>query len=129
MFYRNSGIRIDSNLDGVPIYVDGKYVGDTPISKPIQVEPGWHQVSGFSPMYTKLRRQNGMRFVSYDSIIQNNESFGATTVYAESGKLEVVELRFNQMGDKPKKLREITGGVNVGLPFFAFLISMVLYSM
>ena len=52
MYYNNGGIKVESNLEGVPIYIDGKYVGETPISVPVEVEPGWHQVSGFSPMYT-----------------------------------------------------------------------------
>ena len=130
MYYHNGGIRVESNMVGVPIYIDGKFVGETPLARPIQVEPGWHQVSGFSPVYTHLASQKGLQFVGYnDSIIQNNESYGATTVYAEAGKLETVELKFNKMGDTPKKWVEIEGGMNVGLPMFVFVISMVLYGM
>ena len=130
MYYHNGGIRIESNMDGVPIYIDGKYVGETPLGRPIQVEPGWHQVSGFSPVYTHLASEGGLQFVGYnDSIIQNNESYGATTVYAEAGKLETIELKFNKMGDTPKKWIELKGGINVGLPMFVFVMSMILYSM
>ena len=130
MYYHSGGIRIESNMDGVPIYIDGKYVGETPLGRPIQVEPGWHQVSGFSPVYTHLASEGGLQFVGYnDSIIQNNESYGATTVYAEAGKLETIELKFNKMGDTPKKWIELKGGVNVGLPMFVFVMSMILYSM
>ena len=129
MYYHNGGIRVESNIDGVPIYIDGKYVGETPMSRPVQVEPGWHQVSGFSPVYTNLASKKRLQFVSYDSIIQNNESFGAKTVYAEAGKLETVMLRFNKMGDKPKKLIEIKGGYNVGIPMFVFVMTMILYSL
>ena len=129
MFYNNGGIKVESNLKGVPIYIDGKYIGETPISIPVEVEPGWHQVSGFSPMYTHLASRKGLQFVGYDSIIQNNELYGATTVYSEPGKLETVVLKFNQMGDKPKKLSEIKGGMNIGLPMFTFLMSMIFWSM
>ena len=129
MYYHNGGIRVESNIDGVPIYIDGKYVGETPLSRPVQVEPGWHQVSGFSPVYTNLASKKRLQFVSYDSIIQNNESFGAKTVYAEAGKLETVMLKFNKMGDKPKKLIEIKGGYNVGIPMFVFVMTMILYSL
>jgi len=128
MYYHNGGIRVESNMVGVPIYIDGKFVGETPLSRPIQVEPGWHQVSGFSPVYTHLASQKGLQFVGYnDSIIQNNESYGATTVYAEAGKLETVELKFNKMGDTPKKWVETKGGMSVGLPMFVFVMSMILY--
>ena len=129
-YYHNGGIRVESNLDGVPIYIDGKYVGETPLNRPIEVEPGWHQVSGFTPIYTNLASKGGLQYVGYgDSIIENNELYGATTVYAESGKLETVELRFNKMGDTPKKWIEMQGGMNIGLPMFVFVMSMILYSM
>ena len=130
MYYHNGGIRVESNMEGVPIYIDGKYVGETPLVRPIQVEPGWHQVSGFSPIYTNLASKSRLQFVGHnDSIIQNNESYGAMTVYAEAGKLETVELKFNKMGDTPKKWVEIKGGMNIGLPMFVFVMSMILYSM
>ena len=129
MYYNNGGIKVESNLEGVPIYIDGKYVGETPISVPVEVEPGWHQVSGFSPMYTHLAARRGLQYVGYDSIIHNNESYGSTTVYSEPGKLETVVLKFNQMGDKPKKLSEIKGGMNIGLPMFSFIMGMIFWSM
>ena len=130
MYYHNGGVRVESNMEGVPIYIDGKYVGETPLAGPIQVEPGWHQVSGFSPVYTYLASKSGLQSVGYnDSIIQNNESYGATTFYAEAGKLETVELKFNKMGDTPKKWAELKGGLNIGLPMFVFVMSMILYSM
>ena len=128
-YYRQGGIKINANLNGVPIYVDGKYIGDTPLSRPIEVEPGWHQVSGFSPVYTKLAARKGLQFVGYDSIIQNNEMYGSTTVYAEAGKLESVYLKFNQMGDVPKKMREIKGGMSMGIPMFTLLIGLITWSM
>ena len=129
MYYNNGGIKVESNLEGVPIYIDGKYVGETPISFPVEVEPGWHQVSGFSPMYTHLAASGGLQYVGYDSIIQNNESYGSTTVYSEPGKLETAVLKFNQMGDRPKKLSEIKGGMNIGLPMFGFIMGMIFWSM
>ena len=129
MYYYNGGIRVKANMAGVPIYIDGKYVGDTPLARPIQVEPGWHQVSGFSPVYTHLASARGLQFIAYDSIIQNNEMYGATTVYAEAGKLETVDLRFNKMGDTPKKWSEIQGGMNIGAPMFIFLIGMISWAM
>ncbi len=128
-YYRHGGIKIETNLRGVPIYIDGKYIGDTPITRPIEVEPGWHQVSGFSPVYTHLASRKGLQFVGYDSIIQNNEMYGSTTVYAEAGKLETVSLKFNQMGDVPKKLNEINGGMSLGIPMFTLLIGLISWAM
>ena len=128
-YYSQGGIKVEANLSGVPIYVDGKYVGDTPLNRPIEVEPGWHQVSGFSPLYTRLASQRGLQYVGFDSIVQNNEMYGSTTVYAEPGKLETVTLKFNQMGDAPKKLREIQGGMSMGIPMFTLLIGIITWAM
>ena len=125
MHYYNGGIRVETNMAGIPIYIDGKYVGETPLSRPVQVEPGWHQVSGFSPVYTHLANQQGLQYVGSDAIIENNELYGATTVYAEPGKMETVILRFNQMGDTPKKWTETKGGMTVGAPFLLLLIGFV----
>ena len=128
-YYHEGGIKIESNMDGVPIYIDGKYIGDTPLVRPINVEPGWHQVSGFSPVYTHLASKKGLQYVGYDSIINNNELYGSTTVYAESGKIETVSLKFNQMGDTPKKWIETKGGMSLGLPMFSLLIGLITWAM
>ena len=129
MYYHNSGINVEANIDGVPIYIDGKFVGETPLKRPVQVEPGWHQVSGFSPVYTQLAAQKGLQYVGYDPIIENNKLYGATTVYTETGKLETVELRFNQMGDTPKKWKEVSGGMNIGLPMIFFIFGFMTWGM
>ena len=55
--------------------------------------------------------------------------YGSTTVYAEPGKLETVTLKFNQMGDAPKKLREIQGGMSMGIPMFTLLIGIITWAM
>ena len=129
MYYNNSGINVEANIDGVPIYIDGKYVGETPLKRPVQVEPGWHQVSGFSPVYTQLASNKGLQYVGYDLIIENNKLYGATTVYTEGGKMETVELRFNQMGDTPKKWKEVSGGMNIGIPMILFIFGMMTWGM
>ena len=125
-FYRG-GIKISSNMSGVPIYIDGKYVGDTPINKPIQVEPGWHQVSGFSPFYKKLSSMNSLQYIKFDSVIQNNELYGSETTYVESGKVAIVRLKFNNMGDTPKKWREINGGMSIGAPIISFIFGLIIW--
>ena len=37
-YYHEGAIRVEANMDGVPIYIDGKYIGDTPLRKPVNVE-------------------------------------------------------------------------------------------
>tara|TARA_B100000886_G_scaffold318404_1_gene258390 strand:- start:1620 stop:2996 length:1377 start_codon:yes stop_codon:yes gene_type:complete len=126
-YFFYGGIKIDANIDGIPIYIDSKYVGDTPLNKPIQVEPGWHQVSGFSAIYNHLSLKNSLQFVSADPIVNNNELYGAETVYVESGKVETVQFKFNDMGDTPKRMNEINGGMFIGLPIISLICGIIIW--
>ena len=124
-YYYHGGIKVNSNMNGIPIYIDGKYVGETPIKKPIQVEPGWHQVSGFSPVYNRLSFKNTLQFVNVDPIINNNELYGSETTYVESGKVQTISLKFNQMGDTPKKWKEMNGGMLIGAPIISLIFGLI----
>ena len=126
-YFFYGGIKVDANIEGIPIFIDGKYAGDTPLNKPIQVEPGWHQVSGFSAVYNHLFLKKSLQFVSTDPIVNNNELFGAETVYVESGKIETVQFKFNDMGDTPKKINEINGGMLIGLPIISLICSIIIW--
>ena len=55
--------------------------------------------------------------------------YGSTTVDAEAGKLENVSLKFNQMGDVPKRMRETKGGMSMGIPMFTLLIGLTIWGM
>ena len=119
-----SGIRIDANLDGVPIYIDGRYVGHTPLKTPIRVEPGWHQVSGFSPQYLMYLNTGTIDYVSNDPML-NNQIFGTETLYVEGGKIARSEMRFDYVGPS-LPVKKKNGGWLVGFPVimsFFYLIA------
>ena len=44
-----TAIEIFCDTEGIPIFVDGIQIGISPIKDPVQVAPGWHQVSYFPP--------------------------------------------------------------------------------
>jgi len=128
-YYYNGGVRVETNMAGIPIYINGKYVGETPLNSPVQVEPGWHQISGFSPLYKQVAESDGISLVSNDPIIKNNQLFGSKTVFVESGKVANVSLKFNRMGNTPKKWKEIKGGWIVGLPMILFLFTSITWGL
>ncbi len=128
-YYYNGGIRVETNMAGVPIYINGNLVGDTPISIPVQVEPGWHQVSGFSPVYKQVADSEGLTYVGNDPIIRNNQLYGAKTIFVESGKIADVSLKFNNMGNAPKKWKELRGGWTAGFPMVLLLVYFVTWSL
>jgi len=119
-----SAIRVDANLEGVPIYIDGRYVGHTPLKTPIRVEPGWHQVSGFSPQYLMYLNTGTIDYVSNDPML-HNQIFGTETLYVEGGKIARSEMRFDYVGPS-LPVKKKNGGWLVGFPIimsFLYLIS------
>ncbi len=119
-----SAIRVDANLEGVPIYIDGRYVGHTPLKTPIRVEPGWHQVSGFSPQYLMYLNTGTIDYVSNDPML-HNQIFGTETLYVEGGKIARSEMRFDYVGPS-LPVKKKNGGWLVGFPVimsFLYLIA------
>ena len=119
-----SAIRVDANLEGVPIYIDGRYVGHTPLKTPIRVEPGWHQVSGFSPQYLMYLNTGTIDYVSNDPML-HNQIFGTETLYVEGGKIARSEMRFDYVGPS-LPVKKKNGGWLFGFPIimsFLYLIS------
>ena len=56
-----TALQIFCDTDGIPIFLNGIQVGASPIKDPVQVAPGWHQVSYFPPnmlLNTKSISQN-----------------------------------------------------------------------
>ena len=118
-----SAIRIDANIDGVPIYIDGRYIGHTPLANPVRVEPGWHQVSGFSPQYLMYLNTGAVNYVSNDPML-NNQIFGTETIYVEDGKIARSEMRFDYVGPSiPVKSKN--GGWLFGFPVVLVFLQLL----
>ena len=126
----DAGIRVLSNVDGVPVYIDGNFVGETPLKGAVKVKPGLHQVSGFTPVYARVIAHDGLYdLVGHDPITTNNKSFGSKSVYVDPGNVMVVNLKFNRMGPVPKKLGELTGGMFIGFPVIMALFGLITWGM
>ena len=90
---------------------------------PIRVEPGWHQVSGFSPQYLMYLNTGTIDYVSNDPML-NNQIFGTETLYVEGGKIARSEMRFDYVGPSlPVKKQE--GGWLVGFPVLLSFFSLI----
>ena len=135
----SSGIRVTANREGIPIYIDGKLVGVTPLSGPVKLSPGWHQVSGLTPLYAKVLNRSGMEYVDDDPILRNNQLFGSRTVYVGPKNISVVNLRFNDIGDPPRhpfslkdlpqNMAETEGGMMIGFPVIMALFGFITWGM
>jgi hypothetical protein len=135
----SSGIRVTANREGIPIYIDGKLVGVTPLSGPVKLSPGWHQVSGLTPLYAKVLNRSGMEYVDDDPILRNNQLFGSRTVYVGPKNISVVNFRFNDIGDPPRhpfslkdlpqNMAETEGGMMIGFPVIMALFGFITWGM
>ena len=119
--YNHSAILIDTNIDGVPIYIDGRYVGHSPLEKPIKVEPGWHQISGFSPQYLMYLNTGSINYVDHQN---NNRVFGNETIFVENGKVAYSKMSFDYKGPKlPAKLKK--SNMKLSIPFVLLFVQLV----
>ena len=119
--YNHSAILVDTNIDGVPIYIDGRYVGHSPLEKPIKVEPGWHQISGFSPQYLMYLNTGSINYV--DRHNNNNRVFGNETIFVENGKVAYSKMSFEYKGPKlPAKLKK--SNMKLSVPFVLLFIQL-----
>ena len=135
----SSGIRVTANRAGIPIYIDGKLVGVTPLTGPVKMSPGWHQVSGLTPLYVKVLNRSGMEYVDDDPILRNNQLFGSRTVYVGPKNISVVNLTFNDIGDPPRhpfslkdlpqNMAETEGGMMIGFPVIMALFGFITWGM
>ena len=135
----SSGIRVTANRAGIPIYIDGKLVGVTPLTGPVKMSPGWHQVSGLTPLYAKVLNRSGMEYVDDDPILRNNQLFGSRTVYVGPKNISVVNLTFNDIGDPPRhpfslkdlpqNMAETEGGMMIGFPVIMALFGFITWGM
>jgi len=124
-----AGIRVTSNVDGVPIYIDGKRIGKTPLNGSVRVKPGWHQVSGFTPIYAQIIADGGLYELGNDPITRNNQLYGSKTIYVEEGNVMVVNLKFNQMSAVTKNPRQLNGGMLVGFPVIMAIFVLITWGM
>ena len=82
-------MKISCDTDSVPIYLDGYYVGKTPILEALTVTPGWHKVSIFPPD-DGVSEQSGPSKKTLKDIIR----LGQQDVMVEEGNVELVVMSY-----------------------------------
>ena len=86
---RYTAMKISCDTDSVPIYLDGYYVGKTPILEALTVTPGWHKVSIFPPD-DGISEQSGPSKKTLKDIIR----LGQQDVMVEEGNVELVVMSY-----------------------------------
>ena len=84
-----TAIHIFCDTDDIPIFLDGIQVGASPIKDPVQVAPGWHQVSYFPPN-TMVNTQS----ISQNKQMRDMIQLARQDVLVEEGKTVRVVLSY-----------------------------------
>tara|TARA_B100000700_G_scaffold127707_1_gene142952 strand:+ start:92 stop:535 length:444 start_codon:yes stop_codon:yes gene_type:complete len=86
---RYTAMKISCDTDSVPIYLDGYYIGKTPIKQALTVTPGWHKVSIFPP-------DDGIpeQSVPSNKTLKDIIRLGQQDVMVEEGRVELVVMSY-----------------------------------
>ena len=116
-----TAIEIFCDTDGIPIFIDGVQIGVSPIKDPIQVAPGWHQVSYFPPQLsveTESIRQNRImrdmiKLARQDILVEDGKTVRAVLSYRT---IEAAALEYEQ---------SISSGRWVGIGMVSIIMSLI----
>ncbi len=87
-----TALQIYCDTEGIPIYVDGLQVGASPVKDPVQVAPGWHQVSYFPPEMAVNTRS-----ISQNRKMRDMIQLARQDVLVEEGKTVRVVLSYRSI--------------------------------
>ena len=118
-----TAIEIFCDTDGIPIFIDGVQIGVSPIKDPIQVAPGWHQVSYFPPQLsveTESIRQNRImrdmiKLARQDILVEYGETVRAVLSYRT---IEAEALDYEQ---------KISSGRWIGIGMVSIIMSLIVW--
>ena len=118
-----TAIEIFCDTDGIPIFIDGMQIGVSPIKDPIQVAPGWHQVSYFPPQLsveTESIRQNRImrdmiKLARQDILVEDGKTVRAVLSYRT---IEAEALDYEQ---------KISSGRWIGIGMVSIIMSLIVW--
>ena len=118
-----TAIEIFCDTDGIPIFIDGVQIGVSPIKDPIQVAPGWHQVSYFPPQLsveTESIRQNRImrdmiKLARQDILVEDGKTVRAVLSYRT---IEAEALEYEQ---------RISSGRWIGFGMVSIIMSLIVW--
>ena len=118
-----TAIEIFCDTDGIPIFIDGVQIGVSPIKDPIQVAPGWHQVSYFPPQLsvaTESIRQNRImrdmiKLARQDILVEDGKTVRAVLSYRT---IEAEALEYEQ---------SISSGRWIGIGMVSIIMSLIIW--
>ncbi len=117
-----TSLEIICDTKGLPIYVDGKMVGISPLKNPIDVLPGWHKVGYFPNDYSK----DSNKLTSKEKILNDILVMGRLDVFVEEGKEETIVLNYQTLDEEVVDYnKRFQSGTMVGFSLFFTMILLM----
>ncbi|MBN4081407.1 hypothetical protein JYT44_03485 [Caldithrix abyssi] len=120
-----TAIQIFCDTEGIPIYVDGLQVGASPIKDPVQVAPGWHQVSYFPPQMTMNTHS-----ISQNRKMRDMIKLARQDVLVEEGKTVRIVLSYRSIEAEALEYeRKLSSSRWVGLGMVFTVFGLIAWGM
>ena len=117
-----TSLEIICDTKGLPIYVDGKMVGISPLKNSIDVLPGWHKVGYFPNNYSK----DSNKLTSKEKILNDILVMGRLDVFVEEGKEETIVLNYQTLDEEVVDYnKRFQTGTLVGFSLFFTMILLM----
>ena len=121
-----SSIRILCDTPGLPIYVDDRIVGYSPLEYGIDVLPGWHRVGYFPEDETKMTKVRTPK----EKLVEDILRMGLMDVFVEEGEELTVALNYQSLDEEVFDYNEkIQTSTVFGFGMFSLVILLLSWGM
>lgn len=121
-----SSIRILCDTPGLPIYVNDRIVGYSPLENGVDVLPGWHRVGYFPEDETKMTKVRTPK----EKLVEDILRMGLMDVFVEEGEELTVTLNYQSLDEEVFDYNEkIQTSTVFGLGMFSLVILLLGWGM
>ena len=118
-----TAIEIFCDTEGIPIFVDGIQIGISPIKDPVQVAPGWHQISYFP---RQLSINSGS--VKQDRIMRDMINLARQDILVEEGSTVRAVLSYRTIESQALEYEQrISSKHWIGFSMILLLITFMIW--
>ena len=118
-----TAIEIFCDTEGIPIFIDGIQIGVSPIKDPVQVAPGWHQISYFPPQIsidTESVKQN--------KIMRDMINLARQDILVEEGSTVRAVLSYRTVESQALEYqKKISSNQWIGLGMISLIVSFMIW--
>jgi len=121
-----SSIKILCDTPGLPIYVNDRIVGYSPLENGIDVLPGWHRVGYFPEDETKMTKVRTPK----EKLVEDILRMGLMDVFVDEGEEVTVALNYQSLDEEVFDYNEkIQTSTIFGFGMFSFVILLLSWGM